>query len=147
MGNGNSGSKYHDIDCRSDTKQATHFPALVFNLKTDPSELYPLNRSDNLDIHTDLYKMKVQHEVSMVWRKSQISLGRNVYLHPCINPGCEPFPACCRHDWTAPLLAADAPVFADAQQPSSPVRLNVQAGKKKNKKKKKCLVYANQKEL
>ncbi|XP_072031079.1 arylsulfatase A-like [Amphiura filiformis] len=139
MGNGNSGSAYHDVDCRTDTKQTTHFHAVVYNLQTDPSELYPLSRSDNMDIFKELYDMKVRYEASMTWRNSQITLGRSVDLHPCINPGCEPFPACCRQDWRAPVF--------DAQKSAQPVLLTIPGKKKRNKKKKKCLVYADQQEL
>ena len=89
---------YPDIVCRSNYSKRALDPPLLFNVLTDPSEVYPI------DSTTDEYstamkqisELKKSFEESMVWGKSQMKLGASSDLNPCANKGCKPFPSCCK---------------------------------------------------
>lgn len=89
---------YPDIVCRDDYRRRALDPPELYNLMEDPSELYPIDsNSDEYKTAMDeLNRMKKQFEEGMVWSESQIKLGTSSALNPCANPGCTPFPACCK---------------------------------------------------
>ena len=95
-GNPNSGGDWNpDVACRPDSGQMPHKPSLVFDLSSDPQEMYVLDRSKYYDVYAMMYRVKVQSEAKMTWRPSEIDKPSNISLAPCCNPGCEPVPQCC----------------------------------------------------
>lgn len=98
-GNANIGKTYHDEDCRPTSKLTVMSPEVVYDLSTDPSELYPLDRTKYAEIFDQLQQMRDKYESNMTWRTSEI-YQRKMSLQPCINPGCKPMPVCCREGWS-----------------------------------------------
>ena len=112
---------YPDVVCRGNFKLQHYDPPLLYDLHSDPSELYNLSVTDYQDVMTqinkvDLYsacdvllhntvshdvhmliaQLKKEFEDKMVWGESQIGMGHNSAAEPCAKPGCKPFPTCCK---------------------------------------------------
>ncbi|CAL9695288.1 unnamed protein product [Knipowitschia caucasica] len=83
-----------DPDCVA--PMASHNPPLVFDLDSDPSELYSLSMKDRPDLLDRIMAAKASLEASMEFGESQIDKGRDPHLEPCCNPECSPKPSCCR---------------------------------------------------
>lgn len=100
---------YPDIVCRSNYSVRALDPPLLYNLLNDPSEMYPIdpNSDEYKTAMKDIEDYKATFEKDMVWGNSQIGLGSSKDLNPCANPGCTPFPSCCktqsREKWRSDL--------------------------------------------
>ncbi|KAM3609550.1 uncharacterized protein V6R79_016796 [Siganus canaliculatus] len=88
-----------DKECSLFAPFTAHEPPLIFNLESDPSELYPLTTDVEPDLQAIIEKIKTvkaQFEASMVFGESQISKGSDKNLEPCCSPECSPKPSCCK---------------------------------------------------
>jgi arylsulfatase A len=86
---------YPDIVCRGNYSMRAFEPPLLYDLTNDPSEAYPLSNKDHSDVMDSIMSLKSQFESTMKWGKSQI-YGGDSSLMPCAEPGCKPFPSCCK---------------------------------------------------
>ncbi len=87
---------YPDVVCRSNYTRRQVDPPMLFNIVTDPSEMYPLPNMEYADVLDSIMNLKILFELTMVWGKSEIGLGRSSSVMPCALPGCKPFPSCCK---------------------------------------------------
>ena len=89
---------YPDIVCRSNYSFRAVDPPELYNVLSDPSEIYPIDpTSDEYQTAmVQLNNLKKDFEKNMVWGESQMHLGSSSDLNPCASPGCKPFPSCCK---------------------------------------------------
>ena len=107
---------YPDPVCRDNYTLHQYDPPLLYDLHTDPSEIYNLDVTEYKEVmdkinevlhsistlHTDnsywsiVFQLKEKFEVNMVWGESQINRGTNTKVEPCAKADCTPFPSCCK---------------------------------------------------
>ena len=103
---------YPDVVCRANYSLHKLDPPALYNLVTDPSEMYPLNNKDYADVLEKIQHIKTEFESRMVWGESQMHRGSSKADEPCAKPGCSPFPMCCTvnattSSWWEPLSTAN----------------------------------------
>ncbi|XP_058720298.1 LOW QUALITY PROTEIN: arylsulfatase A-like [Poecile atricapillus] len=90
-----------DQACHGVTPRTPHLPPLLFDLETDPGELYdllgdPAVSPELLEVLRDITVRKVLLEQRLKFGDSQMAKGGDAQLQPCCAPGCSPKPSCCR---------------------------------------------------
>ncbi|XP_038074048.1 arylsulfatase A-like [Patiria miniata] len=91
-----SGSSNRDHDCRNSAPLTHHQPPLLFDLDQDPGERYDLSVDKEYSaLLQEIAAIKEKFEAGMTWGKAQMN-GTDTKVEPCCNPGCSPFPSCCK---------------------------------------------------
>lgn len=115
-----SGVNNSDVVCRPSLGYTELNVPLVYDIELDPSERYaldPLSQdySDGLAATTAVANA---HAARMGWwPEPLLNAGDwDRYLQPCCNPGCTPFPSCCRCDKGGP----DPPPADPCTSPATP---------------------------
>jgi len=88
-------STNHDDTCTQLRKD--HSPPLLYNLESDPGELYQLTEEMEPAYKEILAKMEARKKEleggEVEWAEPVMDRGEGVM--PCCSPGCSPYPACC----------------------------------------------------
>ncbi|CAI8023953.1 Arylsulfatase A, partial [Geodia barretti] len=99
---GSCSTSYHDEACRSNATVTKHFPPLLYNLHTDPQELYPLDPENYRDVIDTISDLKDAFLLDLDWSEFQLLMGKDRSIQPCGNQDCYPFPYCCRTNLLSP---------------------------------------------
>ncbi|XP_043944541.1 arylsulfatase A-like [Protopterus annectens] len=89
-----------DPACNFSIFPTFHYPPLLYDLQTDPSENYNLLIGSTAKKYATILRQieleKATFQMNMQFAESQINKGEDLSLEPCYNPQCTPRPSCCR---------------------------------------------------
>ena len=89
-------NSYPDVVCRGNYSLHRHDPPLLYNLNSDPSEIYNLDVSVYSDIMSSIETVRKTFDATFSWSESQMKRGKESDLIPCASRGCSPYPHCCK---------------------------------------------------
>jgi arylsulfatase A len=95
---GNAPPTHFDVLCRNTTELQEQDPPLLFNLWTDPGEMFPLDTNDYQDIVETIKNIRDEFMENLEWHTSAGEAGNDPAAQPCAKPGCSPWPTCCEVD-------------------------------------------------
>jgi arylsulfatase A len=106
---------YPDEVCRGNFSLHSYDPPLLYDVNSDPGEIYQLDPTLYASVLSQIDKVKEAFESSLVWGESQMDRGTDNSLQPCANKTCVPtlaaWPGCCRTTTTTergPLRLVDS---------------------------------------